>query len=199
MPNIIDIIDHKNAYFTQRFVVLDAMPKWVYKRYPDGCFIANDDGIYDFLAGRSGKGEAFAGREFYIDLDDGTKFHCQGQVWSSGHGGHVAEPVVQTGIGTPERLRECNVFSSACVSVAKIEAWLEANTPSQNYHKYDSKHTVEWLDSVFKKGSRPICADRARTLRRRGVKIFRDEGGQRSWCPGYERRRTQILAEQEQS
>src|SRR3546814_597799 len=115
MPNIIDIIDHKTTYGTQRFLVVDAMPKRIYKRYDDGCFIAHDDGFYDFLAGRAGKGEAFAGREFYIDLDDGTQFHCQGQVWASGHGGHVTEKTVEIGIGTIERLRECYVFSGARV------------------------------------------------------------------------------------
>lgn len=197
MPNIIDIIDHKNDYGTQRFLVLDSMPKRVYTRYDDGCFIAHDDGFYDFLSGRAGRGDAFAGREFFIDLDDGTKFHCQGQVWASGHGGHVSEPTVSIGVSTIQELHKCYVFSSASVSVAKIQAWLDENTPSGNYYKYDPRNTIEWLDSVYTKGSRPICADRARVLRRRGVRIFRDENGQRSWCPRYESRRAKILAQQE--
>lgn len=110
---------------------------------------------------RHGEEPAFAGREFHIQIDDGTTFHCQGQVWSSGHGGHVSEPTVEVGIATQEELAKCYVFFGGTVSAAKLQAWLDSNTPSGNYRKYDRKHTVEWLDSVYTSGTRPICAKRA--------------------------------------
>lgn len=194
MPQIIDVIAQTNypGGKPHYCLVLDVMPKHVYTRHGQ-FFIAHDDGFYDFLSGRAGKGEAFAGREFHIQLDDGSTFHCQGQVWSSGHGGHVTEATVEVGICTVEELHKCYVFMGGRVSAAKLQDWLASNTPSGNYRKYDPKHTVEWLDSVFTSGSRPIGAKRARQLRRRGVRIFTDDTGRRSWSPHYERRKAQIL------
>lgn len=199
MPKIIDVI--AQTYYPggqpHYCLVLDVMPKKVYARHGQ-YFIAHDDGFYDFLAGRAGKGEAFAGREFHIQIDDGTTFHCQGQVWSSGHGGHVSEPTVSVGIATLEELAKCYVFFSGNVAVSKLQAWLDSNTPSGNYHKYDPRYTIEWLDSVFKSGTRPIGLKRARQLRRRGVRIFKDDAGRRSWSPFYERRKAEILKASEQ-
>jgi hypothetical protein len=197
MPNIIDVIarTHYPGGKPHYCLILDVMPKHVYARRGEH-FIAHDDGFYDFLAGRAGVGDAFAGREFHINLEDGTTFHCQGQVWSSGHGGHVSEPVVEVGVATVEALHKCYVFMAGCVSAAKLQAWLDNNTPSGNYYKYDPKHTVEWLDEAHAKysaGNRSICAKRARQLRRRGVRIFKDETGRRSWSPSYERRKAAIL------
>lgn len=192
MPNIIDVIQHRNAYNVQTMIVVDRMPEFVYVRRGEH-FIAHDDGFYDFLAGHAGKGDAFAGREFHIKLEDGSTFHCQGRVWSSGHGGHVSEAVVEVGVATVEQLHKCYVFMGGRVSAAKLQAWLDANKPSGNYRKYDPRHTVEWLDSVFTTGSRPIGAKRARQLRRRGVRIFKDGAGRRSWSPGYEHRKAEIL------
>lgn len=195
MPKIIDVIVQYSPYGggTPHYcLVLDVMPKKVYARHGQ-YFIAHDDGFYDFLSGRAGKGDAFAGREFHIQIDDGTTFHCQGQVWSSGHGGHVSEPTVEVGIATLEELAKCYVFFGGTVSAAKLQAWLNSNKPSANYRKYDRKHTVEWLDSVYTSGSRPICAKRARQLRRRGVRIFTDDAGRRSWSPSYEHRKAEII------
>lgn len=197
MPKIIDIIDHQSAYGVQRFLVLDEMPKRIYKRYPGGYFISNDSGFYDFLQGTEGKGEAFAGREFFITLDDGNKFHCQGRVWASGHGGNVNEPVESLGVSTVAELQKCYVFSSCSVSQCLIDEWLETNRPSRNYRKYDPRETLEYLDSVFTNGTRKICRDRARQLRRRGIRIFVDANGQRSWSPYYERRKAEIITRKE--
>lgn len=185
---IIDVIKHKTAYGFQWFVVVDRMPKRVYTRTAN-LLVSNDSGFYDFLAIEGGT-QAFGGRKFTIDLDDGSKFECHGQVWSCG-APKGTEPTVLLGIGTVELLNDCYVFSGASVSKARLQEWLDANEPSTDYRKYDRRETEEyWLEVIashprFKK---TVSIQRARTLRKRGVRIFKD-GAARSWSPYFERKK----------
>lgn len=192
---IIDVIKHKTMYGFQWFVVVDRMPKRVYTR-TGKLLVSNDSGFYDFLAIEGGT-DAFGGHKFNIELDDGSTFECRGQVWSCG-APKGTEPTVQLGIGTIESLRECYVFSSASVSKSRLQEWLDANEPSTDYRKYDYRETeAYWLEVLTNCPSfkRPVSIQRARTLRKRGVRIFKD-GSSRSWSPYFERQKAAKAARQ---
>lgn len=201
---IVDVIRRRDT-FTQSdhyYVVVDRKPSFVYSRGEQKRIspyrtkqklTAHDSGFYDFLEDCPGTSDAFAGRKFTINLDDGSTLECHGQVWAS-FDPECAEPIIQVGVSTIEALHKCYVFSGGYISVAKLQEWLAKNKPSQNYRKYDPQHTVAWLDEFMADrsyGDRPVCAARARKLKRRGVTI-RKRGEVRTWSPWYERRKAEI-------
>ncbi|HCH7697173.1 TPA: hypothetical protein NO005_002678 [Pseudomonas aeruginosa] len=202
---IIDVIEHKSAYMTQIFVVIDRMPEFVYScgefeklsgRGGRGRhLIANDSGFYDFLKEVPGSTDAFAGRKFTIRLDDGGTLECHGQVWDAAHP-NPPEPTVQVGISTIEKLHHCYVFSGGRISKAKLEEWLASNRPSRNYRKYDPAESLEALRTRFFSntyGLRAVGAQRARRLRRQGREIHWLDGF-RFWSPAFERSKRDMLA-----
>lgn len=169
------------------YAVLDRLPVKVYAR--DGrSFVSHDSGFYDFLEGQPGKGQAFGGHVFSIKLTDGSDFLCEGDVWSCAPSAGT-EPTVSIGVATRESLAKCYVFSSASVACSVLNAWLASNIPSNNYYKYDERETFAWLQRHRESGSRAVCANRARKLRRRGVTVWRSADGSRVWNPWYERRK----------
>lgn len=204
---IVDVILTKNYYgeYKHYSVVLDRMPVFVYSAgdWEPYCgyqrkqrrLTAHDSGLYCFRVERPGSSNAFAGRKFTISLDDGGTLVCDGQVWDEFHP-NPPEPSIEVGINTIEGLQKCNGFFGGRISVAKLQAWLDGNTPSKNYRKYDPKHTIEWLDqratdNTASWGERKVCAARARKLKKRGITI-RMRGAQRTWYPWYERQKAII-------
>jgi hypothetical protein len=204
---IVDVILTPDYFgrLTRYSVVVDRMPKYVYARGEKKTFgynrseqplTAHDSGFYDFMEDRPGTTDAFAGRKFTIAIDDGSTLECNGQVWAS-FNPNPAEPVVQVGVATLDKLRECYCFFGGHISKAKLQAWLDVNTPSRNYRKYDPKNTVAWLDERVAEnhyGDRPVSAARARKLKKRGVTI-RKRGAVRTWCQWYERQKAKIEAD----
>jgi len=100
--------------------------------------IGEESGFYYFY-GYKRSTEAFCGREFDIPLVGGGVERASGQWWHS-----MPEDfrglVDSLGGGTEEGLGKCNVFSSIYVDSEMVEKWLYDNKPSNNYHKYDTKH-----------------------------------------------------------
>lgn len=100
-------------------------------------FTGKDGAFYDFLAGTKAKGDAFAGRTFDIKIDDGSTFHCNGDVWS------VAQPpgfdTAQVGVASQEQLNHCYVFFGGNIERSVLEAWLATNTPKTDYYSRDPK------------------------------------------------------------
>lgn len=192
---ILDVIARQQPYggSTSYYLVIDRSPVRVYER-TGNMLVSHDSGFYDFLGIKPGSKGAFGGREFDIKLTDGSTYHCDGQVWACGRPEGV-EPTVEVGVSTLEHLRNCYVFCGASVSRALLEQWLAANTPSNRYYKYDRGQSVEALERRWDSGNRPVCAKRARKLRRRGVKVWTDADGRRTWSPSYERRRRELAAE----
>ena len=190
---ILDVIAKPSPHsrHVHYYVVVDRMPKRIYERTGNS-LVSHDDGVYDFLAIEPGTKEAFGGSKFDIALADGSVYHATGDVWSvaSPKG---KEPTVSAGISTLEKLQQCYVFSGASVSIAKLQAWLDANTASNDYYKYDARSTVEWLEQHRDGGARKVCANRARKLRRRGVIVWRNAAGDRLWSPWFERRRRELV------
>ena len=138
---IIDIIDHRNKYETQRFVVINRKPKYLYER--KGIWlIGEDSGFFNFYYHQapSGRFYAFCGRKFDIPLKDGSIEKAFGQWWDGIPSGY-SDLLYRLGCGTPEALGRCNVFCSAAVDRAIIDKWLSENEPSNNYHKYDNRHS----------------------------------------------------------
>jgi hypothetical protein len=137
---IIDIIHHKNKYGIQQFVVTDRQPEFLYDR-KNGWLIGEDSGFFNFyfLQPPTKYAKAFAGREFKIPLKDGTEIEAKGQWWD-GIPEDYCGLLASLGVGTPETLSKCNVFSGVCLDPDLIEGWLEKNEPTNNYSKYDSRN-----------------------------------------------------------
>ncbi len=206
---IIDVIATTSPYgkHTQYHVVVDRSPKFTYRRGDEEVWhsyrkqrrlLAHDSGFYSFMVERPGTKDAFAGRKFTINLDDGGTLECDGHVWDE-FDPSAPEPTTQVGVATIEQLEKCYCFFGGQISIAKLQAWLDENTASRRYYKYDPKHTVEWLDqraadNTEAWGEKPVCAARARKLKKRGYTI-RWRNGVRTWYPWYERRKAQILTD----
>lgn len=191
---ILDVIAKPYAEWSTTicyYLIVDRMPARIYSRGPGERLTSSDSGFYDFLQIENGSQGAFGGCEFDLTLDDGTTYRAHGQVWSVAPD-KDREPVVQVGIATLDMLRKHYVFTGSHVSREKLLAWLDANTPSTDYYKYDERSTIEWLEQRRNGGARKICANRARKLRHRGVQVWRNEAGDRLWSPWFERKRREI-------
>lgn len=178
-PKIVDVIAKKSPY-TDRlsyYIVVDHPVKYVYTRatlkedIPDASrgktfFLGRHGDFYDFLAGTARKGNAFAGSVFDIPLDDGTSFHCQGDVWSCCP--RKTDPrTIQVGVATLEQLKDCYVFYAGNIAREVLEAWLSANAPSDNYYKYGSRPFLNHTPPRQKRQRTRSAAYKARRAARR--------------------------------
>lgn len=148
MTKIIDVIKHKNMYNTQTFLVLDKMPEFIYERVGSH-LIAEDCGFYNFYAYRRST-EAFDGRKFDIPLVGGSVEKATGQWWHTFPEDYYGL-VDSIGIGSPQGLAECNVFSSANVDLQVLDDWMANNEPSNNYYKYDKRNKNYGLHKINSK------------------------------------------------
>lgn len=198
---IIDVIHHYDAYSTidkpQILMVISRNPQFVYTQTGNR-LMAHDGGFYDFMyiEPPSAGFKAFAGREFDIQLADGSTLHCKGQVWAGG--GSDVEPMIHVGCATLEELEKCYVFCGGVVSKAKYDAWMAVNAPSLNYEKYDPRSQLSWLEKLYRDNpdfDSAVSPKRARKLRQRGVTLRRHPvTGARGWSPNFERRKAEIIA-----
>ena len=138
--NIVDVINHYHC--TQAMIVVDRQPAPIFERRGQ-LLIGHDSGFYKFY-GYETPGptwEAFGGREFDIPMADGTIIKANGQWWDPGIPKDYRDLLYSPGVNTIERLAQCHVFSG-CLHVDRelLDAWLAANEPSNNYHKYDVRH-----------------------------------------------------------
>lgn len=126
MPNIIDVILHKNDYGTQTMVVIDKPLRLAYER--DGSLLIADDegwlGAYRLEHDRYAK--AFAGREFEIPMLDGTAVKANGQWWDTLHPRHKEATYV--GVATIAELEQCYVFCSGSVLTSKLQRLITTST-----------------------------------------------------------------------
>jgi len=137
---IIDIIDHRNKYKTQRYAVLNRAPNFIYEQ-KGHWLIAEDSGFFDFFhyASPLGRFYAFGGRKFKIQMKDGSIKKAYGQWWD-GFPEDYHELLEDIGYEIPENLAKCNVFKGVYVDPEIIKSWLSRNEQSNNYHKYDKRH-----------------------------------------------------------
>jgi hypothetical protein len=153
---IIDIIYHTSKTMTQRFLVLNRSPDFIYER-KGSYLIAEDSGFFNFYKyGRSSPGwQAFAGRKFDIPLSDGSIEKAHGQWWHSIPRDY-SELLCHSGFGTPEKLASCNVFCSVEVDPELIEKWLSGNEPSNNYYKYETRDKNCGVHRIIARWYRPL-------------------------------------------
>lgn len=141
-PKIVDVIAMKSPYSDRVFyyVVVDLPLQYVYSRVGDR-FNGKHGDFYNFLQGTARKGEAFGGHEFDINLDDGTAFHCQGDVWSVAPPKDFA-PVVSGGFATLEELHKCYVFCAGYVAKSVLDEWLSTHEPTSDYEKHKPRRVA---------------------------------------------------------
>ena len=142
MINILDIIDHRSKYSTQRMLVVDRMPDLIYERTGQR-LVGHDSGCFKFYGYeapyRSSK--AFAGAKFDIPMIDGSVIRASGQWWDPGTPVDFSGLVYSNGMNTIDALSNCYVFIGGIhIDCEIVDAWLAANEPSNNYHKYDTRH-----------------------------------------------------------
>ena len=139
---IVDVIDHRNKYSVQRFLVLDRIPQFTYERRGSGLLIGHDSGFFKFF-GYEAPGptwSAFGGDKFDIPMADGSVIKASGQWWNT-FPSDFKGLTYEHGVGTVEGLGKCNVFSG-CIHVDRdfVDAWLFSNETSNNYEKYNPRH-----------------------------------------------------------
>lgn len=153
-PKIVDVIAQKSPYSDRvhYYVIVDQPVRYVYTPSPvtpdmhhdafirpgQTFFLGRCGDFFDYLSGTGRKGQAFAGSEFDIELVDGSKFHCAGDVWSCCR--RKDDPVtIDVGVATLAELEKCYVFCGGNILRETLETWLAANAPSDDYYKHDKK------------------------------------------------------------
>lgn len=139
---VLDVIDHRHRYGVQRELVVSRLPKPLFERRGQ-LLIGEDCGVFQFY-GYEQPGptwKAFGGRKFEIPMADGTTIKANGQWWDPSIPADYRDLLYSFGLNTEEKLGECHVFfGQFCIDREIVDAWLEANEPSNNYHKYDRRH-----------------------------------------------------------
>ena len=136
---ILDIIHHKNKYYTQEFFILNRRPEFKFDK-TGKWLIGEDSGFFSFYYKNCDiYSKAFAGREFDIKLNDGKTIKASGQYWD-GVPDDYKGLVHRVGCDTPEGLARCNVFCSYYIDFDLVKSARESMTPSNNYNKYNTKH-----------------------------------------------------------
>ncbi len=140
---ILDIIDHRHKYGTQRELVVDRMPSLVYEQRSRVLLVGHDSGCFGFY-GYETPGptwKAFCGRKFEIPMVDGSVIEASGQWWDPGLPADFQGLLYSYGMNTIAGLAQCCVFMSGIlIDCLIVDAWLAKNEPSNNYHKYDKRH-----------------------------------------------------------
>lgn len=138
MPEIKDVIIH--GKYSQISLIIDKRPVFIYDR-KDNHLVAKDDGFYSCFRYEkpSDRWQAFGGRKFDIPMKDGTIEHAFGQWWDDWKKEFSKEEVIHCGAKTIDGLNKCYVFTSCIVHKSKVNKWLEKNTPSTDYYKYERK------------------------------------------------------------
>jgi len=134
---VIDVIHHRNKYGIQIFHVLDRMPSFIYER-KGNYLIGEDSGFFNFYGYETpfGRFKAFADRKFDIPMKDGSVIQANGQWWDAIPPDYSGL-LVRVGVGTVEKLNDCNVF---CGMMADPYILKQTTDISNNYHKYDKGH-----------------------------------------------------------
>jgi len=105
-------------------LMLSRMPVWIFKRVVNKLF-AEDDGIVKVYRKEkySPQWKGFAGREFDLNMEDGSKYHAYGQLWDPGvNKDFVKEFGNYWSIGycTDAAYRKCPVFYSGYINEKRL-------------------------------------------------------------------------------
>ena len=135
-PKIVNVCVGESYGRMNYYIATDIPIKLVYSRKRRGLHIGRHGDFYGFLSGDGSKGEAFAGRPFDISMDDGSKFHCQWNMWSCCPPEYLNASIVNAASKSLVQLKSCYVYSSGYVERTALETWLANNTAGK-YWEYE--------------------------------------------------------------
>lgn len=154
MTKIFDVIEKKNTYNTHYYVVLDKPVEFKYEEIEPNFFQAECCGFYTALNKRGESGDAFAGREFEIDMVDGSKIKAKGNFWSVSprvKSSVEGDTLIDVGVSDLESLKRCYVFTGSAMLKSELDKWLRDNKPKHDYYFYDrSPSAQESIDLINK-------------------------------------------------
>ncbi len=150
---IVDIIDHRNAYGIQTTIVLNRYPQCVFER-AGRWLVGYDDCVFQFYGygAPSPNWEAFGGWQFKIPMADGSEILAKGQWWDEVHP-DFSDLTYDYGMSTIERLQQCYVFTGGFhIDRTVVDEWRATHESSNNYHKYNlrsKKFGEQWIVSQW--------------------------------------------------
>lgn len=136
------------------YLIVDEYPDFKYERRGNLVF-SNVDGFTSSYVINRGTKNAFGGREFDIPMEDGTKLHADGSIWSSGQSEAAGVQVTSVGVATREMLKKCYVFVGEYIDSRLLEEWLKQNPNKTHgdYSKYDPRRPLKHKAPTDKDGS----------------------------------------------
>lgn len=150
---IIDIVKFNNFIA----LVVDKMPKLTYEK-KDGYLVGSDDSGLLFSClfyQNNSKLKAFAGREFYLPMKDGSSIHINGQYWNDEEGRCAKLLNINLGritIAGIDELKKCFVFSGLRVNLdvykKLVKEFLEANPDYKIFGYYEYQDYIQSNRSV---------------------------------------------------
>lgn len=110
------IVQHKSDWGTYNYYVLNRPLQMAYTKIDPDSIIGEDEGVLLFYEKLGGK-DAFGGREFTLNLTDGSVENCSGQWWDfrseSARLLYPDEAICNFAHSTKDDLNKCYVFYGA--------------------------------------------------------------------------------------
>jgi hypothetical protein len=131
------------------YLLVDEIPKITYKKIGMS-YVGSDDQEFfnDYLKyEQASKGfQAFAGREFTIELKDGTIVKLKDHWWDSGAYDKENE-YIQVRLGTLKQLQDCYVFFGYNIRKDKLEKMLSEYLSENKF--YDYREMEKWCKMQY--------------------------------------------------
>lgn len=151
--NIIKAYKNPNRHL---YIMIDEIPKITYEKIGMSYVGSDEQGLFnDYLRYEYGSGsfKAFAGREFSIELKDGTIVKLKDHWWDSGVYAKEHE-YIGIGLGTLESLQDCYVYCSYKVRKDKLEELLNDYLKRDKFYEYYeiekwAKLQYNWYPLIF--------------------------------------------------
>jgi hypothetical protein len=127
-------------------LLVNRLPKFVYQR--DGnLFYAVDDGFVGIFERNPGTKDAFGGREFDLQLNDGTVYHSTGDLWDPFSWkpfiNKLGFGICSVGVSTREEYRKCPVYCSYHIDIRIIHNLLDITVGRHGDSQEENKEAVE--------------------------------------------------------
>ena len=121
------------------YIMVDSIPKVTYEKVGMSYAGSDKDNCFsDYLKYEhsSGNFKAFAGREFEIELKDGSKVKLKDHWWDSGMYDNEHE-YIGVGLGSVEELQNCFVFCAYNIRKDTLEDMVEEYLKDNTFYEYD--------------------------------------------------------------
>jgi hypothetical protein len=146
---------HKNLH-GHLYLMVDEIPKITYEKIGESYVGSDEEGIFNYyLKYKYGSGnfKAFAGREFPIELKDGTIVRLKDHWWDAGVYDKENE-YVNVGLGTLEDLQDCYIYCSYNIKKDKLKELINdylSRDKFYNYYEIEkwAKLQYKWYSIIF--------------------------------------------------